>query len=95
MTVNDLIACLGEWTMDNLRSLNVAESTFISACARREFPHNMPVIISLSKLRNLRVLNVSFTEFDTHSLEIVSQDLPHLCVLDISQTKVNDVSSLR
>lgn len=29
VTVNDLIGCLGEWTMQNLRSLNVARSTFM------------------------------------------------------------------
>jgi len=29
VTVNDLIGCLGEWTLQNLRSLNVAHSTFI------------------------------------------------------------------
>jgi len=29
VTVNDLISCLGEWTLQNLRSLNVAHSTFV------------------------------------------------------------------
>jgi Zyg-11 family protein len=29
VTVNDLIGCLGEWTLQNLRSLNVARSTFM------------------------------------------------------------------
>jgi Zyg-11 family protein len=31
VTVNDLIGCLGEWTLQNLRSLNVARSTFMDA----------------------------------------------------------------
>jgi hypothetical protein len=29
VTVNDLIGCLGEWTLQNMRSLNVAHSTFV------------------------------------------------------------------
>lgn len=29
VTVNDLIGCLGEWTLQNLRSLNVAHSAFM------------------------------------------------------------------
>lgn len=29
VTVNDLISCLGEWTLQNLRSLNVAHSAFM------------------------------------------------------------------
>ncbi|OQR66240.1 protein zyg-11B-like [Tropilaelaps mercedesae] len=90
VTVNDLISCLGEWTLENLHSLNVAECAFMPCLI-----DPIPVVISLSKLRSLRVLNVSFTDFDTHSLGIIAADLPHLCVLDISQTKVYDVSSLR
>lgn len=30
VSVNDLIGCLGEWTLQNLRSLNVARSTFMA-----------------------------------------------------------------
>lgn len=95
--MNDLISCLGEWTLANLRSLNVSEGAFtppgVSPFGNRLA--TLPVVISLSKLRNLRVLNVSFTEFDTHSLEIVANDLPHLSILDISQTRVADISALR
>lgn len=95
VTVNDLISCLNEWTLDNLRSLNVAGSALKPTSTMDNPAISVPITVSLSKLRNLRVLNVSYTEFDSHSLEIVVEDLPHLCVLDISQSKVNDISSLR
>ena len=52
------------------------------------------VVVALSKLRNLQVLNVSNTEFSRTSLELVVEDLPLLDTLDISQTKVNDISPL-
>ena len=34
ITVNDLIGCLGEWTLQNLRSLNVTGSTFMDDGSR-------------------------------------------------------------
>ncbi|PSN40433.1 Protein zyg-11 B [Blattella germanica] len=89
VTVNDLIGCLGEWTLQNLRSLNVARSTFMDDGSR------YCVVVALSKLRNLQSLNVSCTEFNRHGLEIVAEDLPQLESLDISCTRVDDISPLR
>ncbi|PNF20924.1 zyg-11-like protein B [Cryptotermes secundus] len=88
VTVNDLIGCLGEWTLQNLRSLNVARSTFMDGS-------RYCVVVALSKLRNLQSLNVSCTEFNRHGLEIVAEDLPQLESLDISCTRVDDISPLR
>nr|CAD7579122.1 unnamed protein product [Timema californicum] len=88
VTVNDLIGCLGEWTLQNLRSLNVARSTFMDGS-------RYCVVVALSKLRNLQCLNVSCTEFNRHGLEIVVEDLPHLESLDISCTRVDDITPLR
>lgn len=88
VSVNDLVGCLGEWSLKNLRALNVANSSF-RANAR------FCVVVSLSKLRNLQVLNVSGTEFDRHGLDIILEDLPVLENLDISETSIDDLSPLR
>ncbi|RZF46386.1 hypothetical protein LSTR_LSTR007919 [Laodelphax striatellus] len=88
VTVNDLIGCLGEWTLQNLRSLNVARSTFTEGS-------KYCVVVALSKLHALQSLDVSDTEFNRHGLEIVVEDLPLLANLNISLTRVDDISSLR
>lgn len=87
-TVTDLMSCLGEWTLSNLRLLNVANSTFMDST-------KFCVVVALSKLRNLQVLNVSRTEFNKTSLELVVEDLVRLENLNISCTNVNDISALR
>lgn len=53
------------------------------------------MVVALSKLRALQILNVSGTEFNRHGLEIVVEDLPLLESLDISCTRVDDISPLR
>ncbi|KAK8773724.1 hypothetical protein V5799_011742 [Amblyomma americanum] len=80
VTVNDLIGCLGDWTLAHLRLLNVARTAFTSS--------KFCVVVALSKLRGLTTLNVSGTEFNRHGLDIVAQDLPLLEVLDISATRI-------
>jgi len=87
-TVTDLISCLGEWSLQNLRLLNVANSTFVDA-------NKYCVVVALSKLKHLQTLNVSNTEFNKTSLELVVEDLGLLENLDISLTKVNDITPLR
>lgn len=88
LTVNDLIGCLGEWTLSNLRTLNVTNCLFLNSA-------KFSVVVSLSKLRNLQSLNVSDTEFNKHGLEIIVEDLPSLENLDISRTPIDDLSPLR
>lgn len=88
VTINDVIGCLGEWSLTNLRSLNVSNSTFLNST-------KFCVVVSLSKLRNLVSLNVSRTEFNKHGLEIIAEDLPKLESLDISGTPIDDISALR
>lgn len=53
------------------------------------------VVVTLSKLRALHTLNVSGTEFNKHGLDIVVEDLPLLESLDISCTRVDDITPLR
>ncbi|XP_015119052.1 protein zyg-11 homolog B isoform X1 [Diachasma alloeum] len=88
ITINDLISCLGEWSLQNLRSLSVAKGSFID-CSR------VCVFLALSKLQALQTLNVSGTEFNKHGLEIVVEDLPFLESLDISCTRVDDITPLK
>ncbi|XP_012140071.1 protein zyg-11 homolog B isoform X2 [Megachile rotundata] len=88
ITVNDLINCLGDWSIQNLRSLSVAKGSFMD-CSR------YCVVVTLSKLRALQILNVSETEFNKHGLEIVVEDLPLLESLNISCTKVDDITPLK
>ena len=79
-TVTDLISCLGEWSLLNLRNFNVANSTFVDS-------NKFCVVVALAKLRNLQALNVSRTEFNRTSLELVVEDLPKLESLNISCTQ--------
>ena len=88
VTVSDLISSLSEWTIENLRSLSVSDCTFVDSS-------KVAVMVSLSKLRNLRNLNVSYTEFNNHGLEIIVEDLRHLECLDLSETRVSEISPLR
>lgn len=49
---------------------------------------------SLSKLKNLRSLDISCTAFSTNNLITVVENLLHLESLDISNTRVNTLSPL-
>jgi len=86
-TITDLISCLGDWTLNNVRVLNVAYSTFMDT-------NKFCIVVALSKLKNLQMLNVSRTEFSTSSLELVVTDLPVLENLNFSCTNVTDISPL-
>ncbi|KAI5729758.1 protein zyg-11 homolog [Diaphorina citri] len=88
VAVNDLISCFGEWTLNNLEYLNVTDSTFLQK--RYCF-----IIIPISKLKSLHTLNVRGTEFNNHGLEIVVEDLPCIQSLDISQTRISDITLLK
>ncbi len=47
-TVTDLVGCLGDWSVKNLRALGVSRCTFVDGS-------KMAVTVALSKLRNLQV----------------------------------------
>ena len=53
------------------------------------------MVVGLAKLHQLRALDVSHTDFNGHGLEIVVEDLPLLHTLNISQTRVKDISPLK
>lgn len=87
-TVNDLIGCLGEWTLSNLRTLNVSKSTFVNS-------EKYHVVASLNALCSLQSLNVSHTEFNSHGLKTIAEFMKCLENLDISCTHVHDITPLR
>lgn len=86
ININELIESLNEWSQANLKSLNVARnpSLFSSILIK-----NIGLLGS-----SLTRLNVSFTGFNNHSLDIICQDLPLIEFLDISGTKVNELGPL-
>ena len=85
VSVDDIISCLNTESLASLRHLNVSNCTFVTNAKLRA-----PVIVSLSKLRNLHSLNVSHTEFNETGIDIVSQCLPSLQVLDVSCTPITE-----
>jgi len=85
LTVADLVSCLNGWTLRNLHHLSVARSSF-KGVDQTEYP--------FVQFANLRLLNVSQTEFNEGGLENCAKNLPHLESLDLSITEVSDLSSL-
>jgi len=85
LTVEDLVKCLNAWTLRNLYELGVTRSSF-AGVDQSQFP--------FETFANLRLLNVSHTEFNEDGLENCAKNLPHLESLDLSITEVTDLSSL-
>lgn len=79
--------CLNEYSLANLTHLNVSHCSFIDISR-----HSL--MVHLTKLSNLRSLNVSFTEFNQQTLQMVCEDLDQLERLDISATCVQCVKPL-
>ncbi|KAM7542269.1 hypothetical protein Aperf_G00000006543 [Anoplocephala perfoliata] len=50
---------------------------------------------ALGRLTNLRVLNISGTDFTSEGLQRLVEVLPHLHSLDISKTRIDNISCLR
>lgn len=51
--------------------------------------------MGLAKLRNLRKLDISHTDINHHGLDIIVEDLPLLQSLNISATRVRDLTPLK
>ena len=84
LTINDLIDSLSPWSLEHLKHLNVARNTTLFSS----------ILVNMKQLRNLQRLNVSFTSFSNQSLETISHDLNQLDFLDLSGTRVNDLTPL-
>ncbi|XP_013407895.1 protein zyg-11 homolog B [Lingula anatina] len=87
VNINNIISCLSDWSLTNLRLLDVGKSSFIFS--------KYGLILYLSRLKGLQHLNVSSTKFNRHDLELITQQLPLLEKLDISCTLVNNITALK
>lgn len=87
-SVNELVSCLSDWSIKNLEELSVRNCSF--TLYNKAF-----FILSLTHLTKLRSLDVSYTDFNNHGLEIIAEDLPFLKSLNISATKITQLSPLR
>ncbi|VDD83985.1 unnamed protein product [Mesocestoides corti] len=86
VNLNGLIGCLGEASAENLVSLNVSNANIEE--------NKLPVIVSLGRLKNLQVLNVSRTRFTSECLQNTVKLLPRLRYLNISRTNINNITAL-
>lgn len=86
ININELVESLNAWSQSNLKSLSVSRDPSLFSSI---------LISNIGKLAaSLTRLNVSFTSFNNHSLDLVCQHLPRIEHLDISGTKVNDLAPL-
>lgn len=88
ISIIDILECLNEWSLDNLISANFSKCRFVDSSSRHCFMDN------IIKLKNIRSLNLSYTELNQHTFWIICKDLIHLEKLDISGTLVVDLEPL-
>ncbi|CAH8669697.1 unnamed protein product [Schistosoma haematobium] len=87
VNLNTIISCLGEWTVQNLMCLNISGTSILCET-------HLPILVALGRFKNLSVLNASRTELNTQSLQIIVDDLLNLRYLNISRTRVTDITPL-
>ncbi|KAF5284005.1 hypothetical protein FQR65_LT13639 [Abscondita terminalis] len=85
--VDKILDCLGTWSKCNMTSLNISRCTFKDSS-------NHCLMVGLTQLKNLRSLDVSYTEFNQHMLKLICEDLNFLEKLDISGTIVHNLDPL-
>ncbi|VEN53111.1 unnamed protein product [Callosobruchus maculatus] len=86
-SIGDIIDCLSDWSMENLYYANFSDCTFIDEL-RYSF------MVKIANLKNLKHLNLSYTELNQSTFKIICEDLKQLEKLDISGTNVFDLSPL-
>ncbi|CAB4062692.1 ZYG11 [Lepeophtheirus salmonis] len=97
-TVKDLLASLHPKTHQKPEVLFPGnQSIDIFAQSAFSYPTGKGIVepLPFDRLKSLVYLNVSGTEFKKFSLELVASDIPTLKYLDISSTKVSDISPLK
>ncbi|KAL3887174.1 hypothetical protein ACJMK2_027124 [Sinanodonta woodiana] len=98
VTVNDVIGSLGQWTLNNLKTLHVSNLKFINTPNKMgvgSYLNTADLDVNIGSLRSLKYLDVSNTELNACGLNIIAKQLPCLEVLNISCTRINDISPLR
>ncbi|KAF5291794.1 hypothetical protein FQA39_LY14282 [Lamprigera yunnana] len=87
VSVNEVIDCLSPWSLANITTLNVSHCSFIDSSRHC-------LLVALTRLKNLRHLNVAYTEFNQTTFKLICEDLNFLEKLDISGTYVHDFNPL-
>ncbi|KAI4455022.1 protein zyg-11 b [Holotrichia oblita] len=87
MSIDKIIECLSPWSLANMTIANLSKCTFIDT-SRRSF------MVQITELKNLRSLNLSYTELNQQSFQMICEDLKYLERLDISGTCIKDLSPL-
>uniref|UniRef100_A0A158QG44 TIR domain-containing protein n=1 Tax=Hymenolepis diminuta TaxID=6216 RepID=A0A158QG44_HYMDI len=88
ITLNDLIDNLSKSTFKDLHTLNVSRISF-------DAQSNGSVVLPMEQFKNLQHLNISNTKINSRCLNDLVKFLPRLRYLDISETEVNDITSLK
>lgn len=87
ISVEKLIGCLGNWTLNNLKFLDVKDGTF--------FPNHCSYFVnSICKLKYLHTFNVRGTNFGNEELRSLVKELRNIKHLDVSESHVSNISPL-
>ena len=84
LTINGLVGSLNDWSVEHLKSLNLSRNISLFGSIITNFKH----------FKHLLKLNVSHTSFSNQSLDVITQYMTNLESLDMSVTRVNDLSTL-
>ncbi|KAL3271544.1 hypothetical protein HHI36_022021 [Cryptolaemus montrouzieri] len=87
ISIPNIIDCLSDWSQANIVNVNFTRCTFIDT-SRHSY------MVKIVNLKNLRSLNLSYTELNQHCFTMICTDLQHLEKLDISGTPVKNLTPL-
>jgi Zyg-11 family protein len=85
--IGNILDCLNEWSIKNMSNVNFSKCTFIDM-------QRHSLMVKITNLKNLRSLNLSHTELNQLTFQMVCEDLRSLEKLDISGTSVKDLNPL-
>ncbi|KAJ8976607.1 hypothetical protein NQ317_005797 [Molorchus minor] len=87
VNISQILDCLNEWSVRNMISANFSKCSFIDM-----YRHSY--MVEITNLKNLRSLNLSYTELNQTIFKIICDDLKHLEKLDVSGTLIVDLRPL-
>jgi Zyg-11 protein homolog len=82
--INSLVSSINCSSCDNLKSVDLSRNWYLFST----------ILVDFQPFKSLKCLNVSFTSFNNHSLQILCETVIGLESLDISGTRVNDLLPL-
>ncbi|KAG5881719.1 hypothetical protein JTB14_037935 [Gonioctena quinquepunctata] len=87
ISIGDILDCLNTWSVENMTHANFTKCTFIDEL-------RFTFMIKITSLKNVRSLNLAYTELNQTIFKIICEDLIHLDRLNISGTQVTDLRPL-